>query len=160
MPVATESTRQRRQAILEIIRERHVQRQSELVSLLRQRGITATQSSISRDLRRMGVTKLDEGYRPPAAGNGTEGADVPDDFVRAVDTAGVNLTVIRTATGAAQRVAVFLDRSGWPEIVGTLSGDDTIFVATRNAPDQRQLLARLRSRFLTEAEAPNRGITP
>ena len=72
-------------------------------------------------------------------------ADVPSGFVRDVLKAGSNLTVIRTATGAAQRVALFLDRSEWPEIVGTVSGDDTIFVATRSGQDQRQLLGRLRS---------------
>ena len=74
-------------------------------------------------------------------------ADVSSGFVRAVLTAGSSLTVVRTATGAAQRGALFLDRSNWPEIVGTVSGDDTIFVATRNGQDQRQLLNRLRSKL-------------
>ena len=60
------------------------------------------------------------------------------------DAPGNSLTVIRTATGAAQRVAVFLDRSDWPEIVGTVSGDDTIFVATRNGQDQKRLLSKLK----------------
>ncbi|MEE8236036.1 MAG: hypothetical protein V3R53_04515, partial [Gammaproteobacteria bacterium] len=64
-----------------------------------------------------------------------------------IQAAGPNLTVIKTAIGAAQRVAVFLDRSGWPEIVGTLSGDDTIFIATRNGQAQRRLRTRLRSSF-------------
>ena len=53
------------------------------------------------------------------------------EFVRDIRTAGGNLTVVKTAEGAAQRVALYLDRSGWSEIVGTVSGDDTIFVATR-----------------------------
>ena len=48
-----------------------------------------------------------------------------------------------TAIGAAQRVAVTLDNSGWPEIVGTVSGDDTIFVATIGASEQRRLRGRL-----------------
>ena len=69
------------------------------------------------------------------------------EFVRDIDTAGANLTVVKTAIGAAQRVAVFLDRTGWPEIVGTLSGDDSIFVATRNAEEQRRLVARLRAQL-------------
>jgi transcriptional regulator of arginine metabolism len=67
--------------------------------------------------------------------------------VHEVRTAGSSLTVIRTATGAAQRVALFLDRSEWPEVVGTISGDDTVFVATRNSQDQRQLLGKLRSKL-------------
>jgi transcriptional regulator of arginine metabolism len=54
------------------------------------------------------------------------------------------LLVIITAIGAAQRVAVTLDRIGWPEIVGTLSGDDTIFVATIGSNEQRRLRGRLR----------------
>jgi transcriptional regulator of arginine metabolism len=70
------------------------------------------------------------------------------DFVQDIKTAGGHLTVVQTSVGAAQRVAVFLDRSGWPEIVGTVSGDDTIFIATRNNVDQRRLLTKLRSRFM------------
>jgi transcriptional regulator of arginine metabolism len=54
------------------------------------------------------------------------------------------LLVITTAVGAAQRVAVTLDRINWPEIVGTLSGDDTIFIATSSSTQQRRLRGRLR----------------
>jgi len=72
--------------------------------------------------------------------------------VRDVRTAGGNLTVVKTAEGAAQRVAVYLDRSGWSEIVGTVSGDDTIFVATRGGGDQRRLVARLRAIFSGPAD--------
>ena len=73
---------------------------------------------------------------------------MPADFVRDVATAGNNLTVVKTATGAAQRVALFLDRSNWPEIVGTVSGDDTIFVATRSGKEQKQLLSYLKKQLL------------
>ena len=55
-----------------------------------------------------------------------------------------HVTVVKTVEGAAQRVALYLDRSGWSEIVGTVSGDDTIFIATRNGGAQRRLLARLK----------------
>ena len=72
-------------------------------------------------------------------------ADVPEGFIRDIQTAGPNLTVIQTATGAAARVALSLDRSNWPEIVGTISGDDTIFVASKTAGDQKQLMSKLRS---------------
>jgi transcriptional regulator of arginine metabolism len=146
MPVENAQQARRQQAILEILRERSISRQAELVGLLRARGIDATQSSVSRDLRQMGVAKRAEGYQPPDTG--AEAADLPpEEFLRGVEPAGPNLTVIRTAVGAASRVAVFLDRSGWPEIVGTLSGDDTIFVATAGTGEQRALLARLRSHF-------------
>ncbi len=57
--------------------------------------------------------------------------------------AGSNLVVIRTAIGAAQRVALALDRSQWPEMVGNIGGDDTVFVATDSAAGQRTLIARI-----------------
>jgi transcriptional regulator of arginine metabolism len=149
MPAEAETRQKRHAAILHILRNRRVVRQTELVAILRDQGIEATQSSVSRDLKQLGVSKLDSGYAQPAepdeqddpAPTGTDG------FVRDIATAGANLTVVQTAVGAAQRVAVHLDRSGWTEIVGTLSGDDTIFVATRNLADQRRLVAKLRARF-------------
>ena len=149
MPAEVETRQKRQAAIMEILQDRPVARQTELVKILRDQGIDATQSSVSRDLKQLGVTKLDHGYAQP------EAPEVTDDpaqagtsgFVRDIQTAGANLTVVKTAVGAAQRVAVYLDRSGWTEIVGTLSGDDTIFVATRNIADQRRLVAKMRARF-------------
>jgi transcriptional regulator of arginine metabolism len=78
-----------------------------------------------------------------ANGNG-ESLQTIAEFVRDIRAAGSNLLVITTAIGAAQRVAVTLDRISWPEIVGTLSGDDTIFIATATSLQQRRLRARLR----------------
>jgi transcriptional regulator of arginine metabolism len=146
MPTAPDIRDKRQQAILGILAERTIARQSEFVELLLQDGIEATQSSVSRDLRELGIAKLDSGYgQIESLGGSATTVDIPTDFVRDVLTAGTSLTVIKTATGAAQRVALFLDRSNWPEIVGTVSGDDTIFVATRNSREQKQLLGRIRS---------------
>ena len=64
-------------------------------------------------------------------------------LLREIETAGPNLLVIKTAIGAAQRVALALDRSGWPEMVGNVGGDDTILVATKNASGQRNLLSKI-----------------
>ncbi|GMW07593.1 MAG: arginine repressor [Nevskiales bacterium] len=149
MPVATEAMQKRQRAILAIVRNRRVARQAELVRLLRERGIRATQSSVSRDLQQLGITKLDTGYEQLEQPDPETDRDAAllAEFVRDVRTAGGNLTVVKTAEGAAQRVAVYLDRSGWSEIVGTVSGDDTIFVATRGGGDQRRLVARLRAIF-------------
>jgi transcriptional regulator of arginine metabolism len=61
--------------------------------------------------------------------------------------AGASLTVVRTSIGAAQSVAVAIDRAEWPEVVGTISGDDTIFIATEDARAQRKLRERLREIF-------------
>ncbi len=144
MPTAPEIRAQRRQAILEILEQQPVAKQSDFVALLAERGVEATQSSVSRDLRELGVTKTGDGYAQ-MTGAGDAAADVPEGFIRDVRTAGNNLTVVQTATGAAARVALSLDRSNWPEIVGTISGDDTIFVATKSAIGQKQLITRLRS---------------
>jgi transcriptional regulator of arginine metabolism len=64
-------------------------------------------------------------------------------LLRKISPAGPNLLVIRTAIGAAQRVALALDRSDWPEMVGNIGGDDTVFVATESALAQRKLIARI-----------------
>ena len=146
MPTAIDIQEKRREAILEILATQPVTRQSQFVELLLATGIEATQSSVSRDLRELGITKLANGYgRIVNQDSPSVPMDVPADYVRDVQTAGSSLTVIKTATGAAQRVALYLDRSHWPEIVGTVSGDDTIFVATRNGREQKQLLGRIRT---------------
>jgi transcriptional regulator of arginine metabolism len=147
MPSATAEQRDdRRLAIAKLLREHAIERQSELVELLRAAGFNATQSSVSRDLRDMGAVKLKNGYSLPedeSGGNGDSLQQVAE-FVREIRAAGANLIVVTTAIGAAQRVAVTLDRIHWPEIVGTLSGDDTIFIATTTAAQQRRLRARLK----------------
>ena len=147
MPAESQIREKRQAAILEILREQPVGRQTVLVELLRGQGFEATQSSVSRDLKQLGVTKLGRQYLPPEA-EPDDAVELPlfEDFVRDIQTAGPNLTVVKTAIGAAQRVAVYLDRSGWPEIIGTVSGDDTIFVATDGAAEQRRLVVKLRER--------------
>ena len=147
MPTAIAHQSARRRAISKLLELNPVSRQSELVRLLQTEGFDATQSSVSRDLRELGAIKLTSGYslsEPHRIDNESELGLVVE-FVRDVQPAGANITVITTAVGAAQRVAVTLDRMGWPEIVGTLSGDDTIFVATAGLAQQRRLSARLRS---------------
>ena len=143
-----DSTTARRQALRRIIARSPVGRQEDLVRLLDRAGHHATQSSVSRDLRELGVAKRGDRYVLPG-----DAAPVHEDFaavagfVRDARPAGPCLTVVRTSAGAAQSVAIVLDRAGWPEVVGTLSGDDTIFVATAGAPAQRRLLARLRDKL-------------
>jgi transcriptional regulator of arginine metabolism len=141
-------TAARREALRRIIGGSAVGRQQDLVRLLARAGYRATQSSISRDLRELGVAKQGDRYvlpgeEPPAR----QGFDAVAGFVRQVRPAGPSLTVIRTTAGAAQSVAIVLDRADWPEVVGTISGDDTIFVATENAAAQHRLLARLHGIF-------------
>jgi transcriptional regulator of arginine metabolism len=130
---------ERRNAILRILRGGIVHRQSDLAQLLRRDGFDVTQSSVSRDLREL--VPPDEVSRA----NGDFGALAP--FVRAIKPAGSSITVIRTSIGAAPSVAVAVDKAEWPEVVGTISGDDTIFIATSDGRAQRRLIERLNTLF-------------
>jgi transcriptional regulator of arginine metabolism len=139
---------QRHRQILALLRRSRVVSQQELAERLSERGIQTTQSSLSRDLRELGVRKLAGRYvppRPPAAGapgrNG-EAAELAR-LVREVRIAGPHLLVVTTPSGAAQTVGIALDRSGWPELVGTVAGDDTVFVATNSPRDQQRLRERI-----------------
>lgn len=143
----------RRAAILRIIRDSTVHNQDELVKVLRKQGFDATQSSVSRDLRELGVAKAGDRYIVPQAEDllpANHFATVAN-FVIDVRTAGDALTVIKTTTGTAQSVAVAVDKSSWPEVVGTISGDDTIFIATEDGRAQRKLASRLREIFGTRS---------
>jgi transcriptional regulator of arginine metabolism len=123
MPNANSDQGARRSAIRELLGGGPVPTQQQLVAELARRGFAATQSSVSRDLREIGAIKTPRGYElevEHAAGS----AEL-------------------SAIGAAQRVALALDRAGWPEIVGNIGGDDTVFVATDSANHQKILAARL-----------------
>jgi transcriptional regulator of arginine metabolism len=139
----------RRAAILRIIRESIVHNQDELVKVLRKQGFDATQSSVSRDLRELGVAKAGDHYivAPAQAAPAADLFAAVANFVLELRTAGSCLTVVKTTTGTAQSVAVAIDKSRWPEVVGTISGDDTIFLATEDGRMQRKLSARLREVF-------------
>ncbi len=140
---------ERRSAIVKILRNGIVRRQSELVGLLRKDGHDVTQSSVSRDLRDLGALKASGRYVLPPdeiiRANGD--FDALSQFVRQVRRAGPCLTIVRTTIGAAQSVAVAIDKAEWPEVVGTISGDDTIFIATERESAQTTLIGRLHSLF-------------
>jgi transcriptional regulator of arginine metabolism len=140
---------ERRAAIVRILRGGLVRNQADLVRLLKKAGHGATQSSISRDLRDLGVLKATGRYLlPPEEVTRTNGDfGTLAQFVRGLKSAGPSLTVLRTSTGAAQSVAVAIDRAQWPEVAGTISGDDTIFIATSNLRAQQELISRLRVLF-------------
>lgn len=139
----------RRHAIVQILRNGLVRKQGDLVHLLQRDGYAVTQSSVSRDLRDLGVLKAGGRYvMPPdeiTRANGNFGALAQ--FVRQILPAGTCLTVVKTTIGAAASVAVAIDKAEWPEVVGTISGDDTIFIATNGEPAQAALITRLRSNF-------------
>jgi len=139
----------RRSAIANLLRDSEVRGQADLVRLLRKAGYDVTQSSVSRDLRDLGVLKASGRYLLPSEDLTRTQGDFSAlaQFVRELLPAGPSLTVVKTMVGAAQSVAVAIDSARWPEVVGTLSGDDTIFIATRTQRQQARLLERLRQSF-------------
>lgn len=143
MPNSSQMQLERQEAIRRILQGGPAATQKILVDELNGLGYDATQSSVSRDLKNIGVIKTAAGYELPAPSQHAEDeiAGVAS-LVRGLQPAGPNLLVIKTAIGAAQRVALVLDRSGWPEIVGNVGGDDTVFTATVNASAQRNLISK------------------
>lgn len=144
MPNSTQVQTSRREAIRQILHSGPAGTQQSLLDDLTAQGFAATQSSVSRDLREIGAIKTRRGYELP------QGEVSSDNEIRKVSgllrellPAGPNLLVIKTAIGAAQRVALALDRCDWPEIVGNVGGDDTVFAATINAVGQRSLVAKI-----------------
>ena len=134
---------------MRILREGLVRRQEDLVRLLKDEGHEVTQSSVSRDLRDLGVSKAGGRYVLPSDDLTRANRDFGTlaQFVRELKRAGPSITVIRTTIGAAQSVAVAIDKAEWPEVAGTISGDDTIFIATANARAQDELVSRLQTIF-------------
>jgi transcriptional regulator of arginine metabolism len=143
MPHSPETQSERQHAIRQILETGPARTQRSLVDALNAQGFGATQSSVSRDLRELGAVKTANGYELPGIKEGDDEVARVSALLREKQTAGPNLLVIKTAIGAAQRVALALDRSGWPEMVGNVGGDDTVLVATKNASGQRNLLAKI-----------------
>jgi len=144
MPNSSEDQVLRRDTIRRLLLQAPADTQQALVDELTERGLVATQSSVSRDLKELGAIKTTRGYELPGpTGLAQDELAGASEFLRSVTPAGPNLTVIRTAIGAAQRVALALDRSGWPEMIGNIGGDDTVFVASDSAASQRILIAKI-----------------
>jgi transcriptional regulator of arginine metabolism len=123
--------RVRQQQILEIIGAQAIATQQELADEIARRGIAATQSSISRDIVELGLTKVDGHYAAPRRALPADGPIID------METAGDNLIVIKTRVGQAQPAALTIDNAEIESIVGTVAGDDTILVAVKNLTAQR-----------------------
>src|ERR1041384_4872900 len=123
--------RERQKRILNLIRAKRIGTQEELRAHLEHTGVPATQSSVSRDLEELGVIKHHGFYAMPHAnGDAARG-------LLSLDVAGEVLIVAKCLPGRASSVAVEIDDAAVPEIVGTLAGEDTIFIATRDLKSQR-----------------------
>ena len=146
-------TRTRRLRILaELIRSGAFVSQEELTDKLKELGFAVTQATVSRDLEQLGAVKLKRGgvlsYALPdqlGAADWSAGRleRLLREFVVSIEAAGA-LIVIRTPPGSAHLVASAIDHAGLPEIAGTVSGDDTMFVAIRDGADLRTMLARFK----------------
>ena len=121
--------------ILKLIRARRLHTQQELADALQSVGVSATQVTLSRDIRELGLLKTPQGYTQAAeaAPDGPDVASAIREFVLDLRVA-QNLLVLRTPPATANTVAVALDRANWPEVVGTVAGDDTVLIV---APDHK-----------------------
>ena len=132
----------RQQKIVDLITARDIPTQEELTELLEAGGCSATQSSVSRDLDELGIVKVNGFYSLPSLRAGANPFGLSG-----LDTAGANLIVARCEPGLAAAAAVAIDREKLPQIVGTLAGDDTIFVAVKDRNSQKQAIRRIRALF-------------
>jgi transcriptional regulator of arginine metabolism len=133
--------------ILSLIRAKRIGTQQELTAYLERAGVEATQSSVSRDLEELGVVKQYGYYTLPQArdgdGGGTRGKGVTLQGLLSLDAAGDCLVVAKCEAGLASAVAVAIDRAMLPEIVGTLAGEDTVFIAVQERKAQRAAIKKI-----------------
>lgn len=141
----------RQGVILELVKRAPLASQDDLRRELRKRGFKVTQATLSRDIHKLGLVKMPQGYTLPQ--NATNGGSPQAfaaglerlfrEFVREVREA-ENLLVVKTATGSAQPVAVAWDAESWDAVVGTVAGDDTILVICPDKKAAQKLAVRLR----------------
>jgi transcriptional regulator of arginine metabolism len=142
----TSDRRKRHLKILELISTRAVHTQEELADALAAQGWEVTQSSVSRDIATLRLVKVDGAYRrpPPRAPKSDPDERRVAEGVLTTEIAGDALIVLHTSPGEANHVAVALDRLAWPEVIGSIAGDDTIFLAVRDSTAQRRVLREVR----------------
>ena len=131
--------------ILKLIRRQSLHTQEELARALKDQGVEATQVTLSRDIRDLGLIKTPDGYREltqPASPSGSRFTQLAAEFLRDVRLA-QNQIVLRTAAGHASSIAVALDQEQWPDILGTIAGDDTILVICRDNHNAEAVSHRL-----------------
>ena len=129
--------------ILKLIRSRRITTQDELAQELKNQGIAATQVTLSRDIRDLRLVKTREGYQEMAAEEvGPAFSMLAAEFLHDVLRA-QNLVILKTSPGHANSVAVALDAEKWPEVVGTIAGDDTILVIAPDNPTAEAVQEKL-----------------
>ena len=128
----------RQQKIRNLIQLKNIGTQEELTELLSKAGYSVTQSSVSRDLEQIGIIKVHGFYALPQM---TSAA--PKFGLLSLETAGENLIVARCESGLASAVAVRIDNARVSDLVGTIAGDDTIFIAVKDAKAQKSVIKQV-----------------
>ncbi|PSH04525.1 MAG: arginine repressor [Acidobacteria bacterium] len=138
----------RQNLILDLVQQETVANQEQLRKLLLRQGFDVTQATLSRDINELALVKTPGGYSVSRGDHQAEpsfhsAGRLVREFVIEVREA-QNLLVIKTATGSAQPVAAAIDSDGWPEIVGTVAGDDTILVISQNKKNANRVSLRIK----------------
>ena len=144
---------ERQQAILDLVRDRKVRTQEEIVAALRRRGLDVTQATVSRDIRELGLARVHDpdGPRYVAGGDAEEPSPVSTrlravmrEHVRSMEFV-EHIGVVHTRPSSAPLVAAVIDSAHFEEVAGTVAGDDTVLVVVRSRPGARRLAERLRA---------------
>ncbi len=155
--------RARQQALGDVVRKRRLRTQQELVAALRDKGFRATQATVSRDITELGLVKIGykgtQIYALPPVGAVVEASgeqrlvellgDLPIDMRESG-----SLLVIRAVPGTAHAIAAAIDRARWDDVLGTIAGDDTLFVACPDDKATRRIRRRLTSLSISDRGAP------
>lgn len=129
---------QRQETLLKLISAERIASQAELASMLRSRNFDVTQASISRDLDELGIIKSSGVYKLPQKPRSAVVFGVSS-----LETSGDSLIVAKCDSGLASAAAVRIDAAHIPEIVGTIAGDDTIFIAVKDAKAQKTVIKKV-----------------
>lgn len=132
----------RQSAIIKLISAKQIGTQEELSELLEKKGYSVTQSSVSRDLDELGIIKANGYYAIPQKPRNAVAAGLLN-----LETAGENLFVAKCESGLAAAVAVRIDSLNFEEIIGTIAGDDTIFIAVKDAKSQKAAMKKIWEAF-------------
>jgi transcriptional regulator of arginine metabolism len=145
MPKTREDQTRRRKQILNVLNgPDRIESLDDLLVQLEARGVTASKSSVSRDLKDLSIIRVNGRYQIPTWDRDDKALHRVDDFIKKVVPSGPYLTVVHCFPGMGPGVAAALDSLGWEEITGMVSGNDTLFVATAHTYDQKLLLGKLK----------------
>jgi len=140
------SKKPRHAKILDLLRKHHVSSQDELSTLLSKDGVKVTQPTLSRDIRELGLIKVRGVYQIPEEHLAAPPLEaIKRSLQQLVLQSGVsgNIVLVKTSPGCGQPLGVVLDSARWPEVLGTVAGDDTVFILLRDPRFGRKVLRRI-----------------